>query len=180
MTDKQRDMQLEDYSERSFGIYGNTKPYKEDLKRMGGKFNPRLTKGPGWIFANHLRDNVNRYFDVGEVIEFQWREKDDRGGRGGGRMGDRGGDRGGGDRGGGRYSFDQQLNEMRNNMYLLLDRVEFLEAKVNGKDGFPPLGNPEKSDTRGKQVDDEDVCSSDDEQVGGVWSKPPRLLKKKV
>lgn len=40
-----------DYSEKAFAIIGNTKEIKETLKSLGGRFNPRLTCGTGWIFS---------------------------------------------------------------------------------------------------------------------------------
>jgi hypothetical protein len=41
---------LVDYSEKAFAIIGETKPIKEQLKQLGGKFNSFLTCGAGWIF----------------------------------------------------------------------------------------------------------------------------------
>lgn len=40
-----------DYSPRAFAIIGDTKPIKDELKELGGKFNPRLKCGAGWIFS---------------------------------------------------------------------------------------------------------------------------------
>lgn len=39
-----------DYSEKAIAIIGDTKPVKDILKSLGGKFNFRLSCGPGWIF----------------------------------------------------------------------------------------------------------------------------------
>ena len=179
MNDRQTEMQLQDYTERSFGVYGNTKPYKDSLKKMGGKFNPRLQNGPGWVFANHLRGNVEKYIETGEVIEFQWRERGDN---------DRGrDDRGRDDRGGYQrrnnfQSVDQQLREVNNRMYLLLERIEYLENKVLGQDGYPPLGNPEDSVTKPKELPTpEEVFDTENEgsETEKPWTKPnQRLLKK--
>lgn len=41
---------IENYSERSFVVRGETKEYKDILKRLGGKWNPNLRDGKGWIF----------------------------------------------------------------------------------------------------------------------------------
>ena len=38
------------YSERAIAVIGDTKPIKDKLKELGGKWNNRLTCGPGWIF----------------------------------------------------------------------------------------------------------------------------------
>lgn len=43
-----------DYSERSFVIYGNTKPIKEKLKTLGGKFNRYLKATNGFMFAGWI------------------------------------------------------------------------------------------------------------------------------
>lgn len=39
-----------DYSEKAIAIIGDTKPIKDTLKALGGRFNFRLTCGAGWIF----------------------------------------------------------------------------------------------------------------------------------
>ena len=39
------------YSERSIAVVGDTKPIKEQLKALGGRFNFRLTCGAGWVFS---------------------------------------------------------------------------------------------------------------------------------
>ena len=177
MSDKKTDMELKDYTEKSFGIYGNTKPYKDDLKKMGGKFNPRLQNGPGWIFANHLRSNIEKYIETGEVTEFQWKERDD----------NRNGDYDNKGRDNRRNNFrpttDQQISEMRNNMYLLLERVEFLEAKVFGQDGYPPLNNNKDSENTTQDQSNDDVVFEDEDENKSTsqkaWVKPhKRLLKK--
>jgi hypothetical protein len=44
-----------EYSARAVAVFGNTKPIKDELKVMGGRFNNRLTfkgeKIAGWIFS---------------------------------------------------------------------------------------------------------------------------------
>jgi len=44
-------IKLIDYSARAVAVIGDTKPIKETLKKLGGKFNSRLTCGAGWIFS---------------------------------------------------------------------------------------------------------------------------------
>ena len=48
-------LRLVKYSEKAYAIFGETKPLKEKLKEIGGKFNPFLKengeKSPGWIFS---------------------------------------------------------------------------------------------------------------------------------
>ena len=47
------------YSPKSFAVTGkDTKSYRESLMRIGGKFNERLTCGPGWIFSLKHKDAV--------------------------------------------------------------------------------------------------------------------------
>ena len=44
-------LQLVDYSDKAVAVTGDTKPHAEALKRLGGRFNARLSCGPGWIFS---------------------------------------------------------------------------------------------------------------------------------
>jgi len=44
-------LQLVDYSEKAVAVTGDTKPHADTLKRLGGRFNARLSCGPGWIFS---------------------------------------------------------------------------------------------------------------------------------
>lgn len=52
------------YSEKCLALFGDTKPIKEELKKIGGRYNPHLhpfTKDqsvPGWIFANKAKDDL--------------------------------------------------------------------------------------------------------------------------
>jgi hypothetical protein len=43
--------QIIDYSDKAVALVGNTKAIKDQLKKLGGRFNPRLTCGAGWIFS---------------------------------------------------------------------------------------------------------------------------------
>jgi hypothetical protein len=52
---------IKDYSDKSFAIYGDTKPFKEELKNLGGKFNPNLKDGPGWIFSMKHKEAVQKW-----------------------------------------------------------------------------------------------------------------------
>ena len=52
------------YSEKCFAILGETKPIKDELKSLGGKYNGYLTdpdtgeKVAGWIFGIKKYDSV--------------------------------------------------------------------------------------------------------------------------
>jgi len=52
-----------DYSEKAIALFGDTKPIKDLLSAMGGKFNPRLAykegKKAGWIFAKAKREELD-------------------------------------------------------------------------------------------------------------------------
>lgn len=62
-------VQIIDYSEKAFAVVGETKNIKDDLKRLGGRFNPKLTCGAGWIFSKKVLDEVKKFLDCGEVAK---------------------------------------------------------------------------------------------------------------
>lgn len=47
-----------DYSEKAIAVTGDTKSIKDTLKNLGGRFNPRLTCGAGWIFSKSKESAV--------------------------------------------------------------------------------------------------------------------------
>lgn len=47
-----------DYSDKAFAVTGETKPLAETLKELGGRFNARLSCGPGWIFSKKKEAEV--------------------------------------------------------------------------------------------------------------------------
>lgn len=49
-------VQIIDYSEKSVAVIGNTYQIKDILKKLGGKFNARLSCGAGWIFSKSKKD----------------------------------------------------------------------------------------------------------------------------
>ena len=54
--------EIVDYSEKAIAVFGDTKSIKEELKAIGGKFNPALKnngeKRAGWIFPKKQADKV--------------------------------------------------------------------------------------------------------------------------
>lgn len=54
-----------EYNDKSFAVIGDTKPIKDELKRLGGRFNGKLSCGSGWIFSNKARDAVNAFIGGG-------------------------------------------------------------------------------------------------------------------
>lgn len=57
------DIQIVEYSEKSFAVIGNTKPIKDKLASLGGRFNFRLTCGAGWIFSNTKKEVVLKFIN---------------------------------------------------------------------------------------------------------------------
>lgn len=55
---------IQDYSDRSIVVFGtDTKKYKDKLKEMGGKYNGNLSVGPGWIFSNKKKEEIENWYD---------------------------------------------------------------------------------------------------------------------
>lgn len=52
------------YSEKCIALFGDTKPIKEELKKIGGRYNPNLhpfgqeTNVPGWVFPNKAKADL--------------------------------------------------------------------------------------------------------------------------
>jgi hypothetical protein len=55
-------LEIVDYSEKAIAVFGDTKAIKEQLKELGGRFNPVLNyngeKRAGWIFSKKQADKV--------------------------------------------------------------------------------------------------------------------------
>ena len=61
-------MNIEDYSEKSFVVLGETLPHKDNLKALGGKWNSRLRDGKkGWIYPMNRKSSVEEYISTGKV-----------------------------------------------------------------------------------------------------------------
>jgi hypothetical protein len=61
---------IEQYSEKAIAVRGNTQPYKENLKDLGGKWNAGLRGGGGWIFPNSKKikiEELNGLISKGEI-----------------------------------------------------------------------------------------------------------------
>lgn len=56
-------LEVVDYSEKAIAVFGDTKAIKEQLKELGGRFNPSLNyngeKRAGWIFSKKKADEVH-------------------------------------------------------------------------------------------------------------------------
>lgn len=57
------DFAVKDYTEKSFCVVGDTKPIKDYLKEMGGRFNKKLYSGTvaGWVFPIAVREEVEAF-----------------------------------------------------------------------------------------------------------------------
>jgi hypothetical protein len=52
-------LRIVNYSDKSFAVYGDTKPFYQDFKfTCRGLWNQNLKEGPGWIFQNKFRPQV--------------------------------------------------------------------------------------------------------------------------
>lgn len=58
-----KDIILEKYSEKSFILKGNTIQYKQDIKQLGGTWNPSLK---AWIFPISKMEVIEKWLDKGE------------------------------------------------------------------------------------------------------------------
>jgi hypothetical protein len=59
------------YTKSSLVLYGDTKDYKVSLKNMGGRYNPRLSVGAGWIFQSKQFNNCIVQLLNDQKIPFQ-------------------------------------------------------------------------------------------------------------
>lgn len=59
---KAGEVNIIDYSERAIAVVGDTRPIKDKLKSLGGKFNFRLSCGPGWIFPKSKLEELQNAF----------------------------------------------------------------------------------------------------------------------
>lgn len=66
------DLEMVDYSEKAIAVFGDTKAIKDQLKELGGRFNPALNhngeKRAGWIFSKKKADEV-RNLMASEKVE---------------------------------------------------------------------------------------------------------------
>ena len=55
------DITITDYTEKSFVLRGDTKEYSRFLADSGGKWNPNLKDGDGWIFSMKKKENIETW-----------------------------------------------------------------------------------------------------------------------
>lgn len=56
-------LKIVDYSESSIVVIGDTKPFKETLKAMGGYFSTKFLCGTGWMFNKNKRNEVENFIN---------------------------------------------------------------------------------------------------------------------
>ena len=65
------ELYIENYSQKSFVVRGNTVPFKNDLKKLGGKWNSRLTdkkngeKFGAWLFWSDKKKDIEEWLKNG-------------------------------------------------------------------------------------------------------------------
>jgi len=55
---EKNEIKLVDYSERACVIYGNSYEIKDELQKLGGRFNRNLKEGSGWVFPISKKDEL--------------------------------------------------------------------------------------------------------------------------
>ena len=59
-----QNIQMKEYSDKSLIIYGDTKPYKDLLKELKGRYNSNLRvdgeKVSGWIFSKKHKEKLEK------------------------------------------------------------------------------------------------------------------------
>lgn len=71
------DLIIKEYTDRSVAVQGDTHKYKEDLKKLGGKYNGNLKNGPGWIFPKSKLNELKTFAREGKrlVIDCEIKEE---------------------------------------------------------------------------------------------------------
>jgi len=62
------DFIIVDYSEKALAVFGDTRPIKDYLSALGGRFNPKLTyqneKRAGWVFSKSKEQEVRNLLTI--------------------------------------------------------------------------------------------------------------------
>jgi hypothetical protein len=75
--EEKANLQIVDYSEKAIAIVGDTKTIKDQLKKLGGRFNPKLSCGAGWVFPKSKLAEVQKFVEVGEMYKAEPKTKKD-------------------------------------------------------------------------------------------------------
>lgn len=71
-------MQAQYYSDKSIAVYGDTKPWKNNLMNLGGRYNKNLGGQPGYIFSRDKEGELMQFLadaQAGQVQPAQERVK---------------------------------------------------------------------------------------------------------
>lgn len=66
-----KDIYVEKYTDQSVVVRGETRQYKEDLKKLGGKYNSRLRGESGWIFPKSKQNDIVKFMKEGKRLVSQ-------------------------------------------------------------------------------------------------------------
>ena len=68
-------IQMKEYSDKSIIVYGDTKPYKDLLKELKGRYNSNLRvdgeKVSGWIFSKKHKEKLEKFIQHVTSIQYQ-------------------------------------------------------------------------------------------------------------
>ena len=78
-SEEQPKFEIIDYSEKAIALVGDTKDIKDKLKELGGRFNPRLSCGAGWIFSKKKQAELEHLLQGGKVEKSEPKPKEDDG-----------------------------------------------------------------------------------------------------
>jgi hypothetical protein len=56
-----------DYTAKSIVVIGNCIDHSTNLQKLGGKYNPNLRCGNGWVFSKTRKESVEKYINTGKV-----------------------------------------------------------------------------------------------------------------
>jgi hypothetical protein len=62
---------VSNYTEKSVVVTGDTISHSNELKKLGGKYNPKLKTGPGWIFSKTREPAIQKYIETGEIEPYK-------------------------------------------------------------------------------------------------------------
>ncbi len=64
------------YTDKSFVVMGDTLNHSGALVSLGGKYNPNLRIGQGWIFSKIRQESVENYIKTGEIVPYVYSKED--------------------------------------------------------------------------------------------------------
>jgi hypothetical protein len=71
----QNSLIVTEYTEKSVVVTGDTVFHSKNLQKLGGKFNPNLKIGAGWIFSKTRKESIENYIKTGEILPFVFNSK---------------------------------------------------------------------------------------------------------